>query len=120
MPIFQLEERLYKEIKRAHSLKSLGLIIDEKQNWNNHFKLLKGKIADGLLSLKQLKNIFPQSKLCSVYRVLVKRYNRYANVIWGNQSKTKFDTLQRFQGRPLSIIKYARIKDEWQGNLAET
>ena len=41
------------EIKRAHNVKSLGIIIDEKLNWNDHFKLLKGKVAAGLSSLKK-------------------------------------------------------------------
>ena len=27
------------EIKRAQNVKSLGIIIDEKLNWNDHFKL---------------------------------------------------------------------------------
>ena len=104
------------EIKRAHNVKSLGLAINEKLNWNDHFKLLKGKVGAGLSSLKQLKNILPQSKLCSVYRAFVESHIRYTDVVWGNLSKTKLHTLQRFQDRALSIIKNARIKDEWQGN----
>ena len=104
------------EIKKAHNVKSLGLLIDEKLNWNDRFKLLKGKVGAGLSSLKQLKNILPQSKSCSVYRVLVESHLRYADVVLGNQSKTTLYTLRRFQDRALSIIKVARIKDEWQGN----
>ena len=54
------------EIKRAHKVKSLGIIIDEKLNRNNHFMLLKGKLAAGLSSMKQLLNIASLSKLCSL------------------------------------------------------
>lgn len=103
------------EIKKTHNVKSLGLIIDEKLSWNDHFKLLKGKITAGLSSLKKLNNILPQSKLCSVYRALVESHIRYADVVWANLSKTKLQTLQHFQDRALSIIQHARIKDEWQG-----
>ena len=57
------------EIKRAHKVKSLGLIFDEKRSWSDHFKLLKGKVAAGSSSMKQLKNrvknILPQSQLLS-------------------------------------------------------
>ena len=87
-------------------MKSLGLMIEEKLNWNDHFKLLKGKVAAGLSSLKKLKNILPQSKLCSAYRALVESHIQYAHVVWGNLSKAKIQS---------SIIKHARIKDEWQG-----
>ena len=66
--------------------------------------------------LKKLKNILPQSKICSVYQTLVENHIRYAHVIWGNLPKTKLHTLQRFRDRALSIIKNAKIKDKWQGN----
>ena len=92
------------EIKRAHHVKYLGLVIDEKLNWDDHFKLLKGKVGAGLSSLKQLKHTLPQSKLCSLYRALVESHIRYADVVWGNLSKIKLHTLQRFQDRALSII----------------
>ena len=93
------------EIKRAHNVKSIGLVIDEELNWNDDFNFLKGKVAAGLPSLKQLKNIFPQSKSCSVYKALVEIHNRCTGYVWGNLSKTKLHTLQRFQNRALSIIK---------------
>ena len=104
------------EIKRAQNVKSLGIIIDEKLNWNDHFKLVKGQVAAGLSSLKKLKNILPLSKLCSVYQALAEIHIRYADVVWGNLPKTKLHTLQCFQDRALSIIKNAKIKDKWQGN----
>ena len=47
------------EVKRVYNAKSLGLIIDEKLNWNDHFKLLKGKVAAAFSSLKKLKMSFP-------------------------------------------------------------
>ena len=97
------------EIKRAQNVKSLVIIIDEKLNWNDHFKLLTGKVAAGFSSLKKLKNILPQSKLCSVYQALVESHIRYADVVWGNLPKTKLHTLQLFQDRALSIIKNAKI-----------
>ena len=35
--------------------------------WDEKFKTVKNKICGGLASLKKLKNILPQSELCSVY-----------------------------------------------------
>ena len=85
------------EIKRARKVKSLGLIVDEKLSWSDHFKLLKGKISAGLSSMKQLKNILSQSQLCSVYRALMESHIRYADVTWGNFPRPKVQTQQRFQ-----------------------
>ena len=61
----------------------------------------------------EIKNIIPQSKLCSVYYAIVESHLRYANEIWGSLPKTKLDTLQRLQDRARSIVENARYKDNW-------
>ena len=52
------------EIKRVEKTKSLGVIIDEGLKWKDQYKSLTGKLAGGLSSLKRLKDVLPQSKLC--------------------------------------------------------
>ena len=61
-----------KEIKRVSSTKSLGVMVDEYQNWHDQFKIVKSKICGGLASLKKLRNILPQCKFGSVYFLLLK------------------------------------------------
>ena len=72
------------EIKRAKRTISLGVIVDEGLNWEQHFKVVKGKVRGGLSSLKKLKNLVPQKQLDNVYRALIESHLRYANVIWGS------------------------------------
>ena len=74
---------------------------------------VKSKICGGLASLKELKNILPQSHLCSVYYAIVESHLRYANVIWGSLPARKIETPQRLQNRPQLIIETARVKDNW-------
>ena len=83
------------DIKRVDKTKSLGVIVDEKLNWDEHFKPTKGKMSGGLAALKKLKNIVPQSQFCNVYYALIESHLRYADVIWGNLSETKLAALQR-------------------------
>ena len=104
------------DIKRVDKTKSLGLIIDEKLNWDEQFKRTKGKMSGGLVALKKLKNIVPQSQLCNVYHALIESHLRYGDVIWGGLSKTKLAALQRLQDRACSIISNARIKDSWSAS----
>ena len=78
LPSLKLNDR---EIKRAGKVKSLGVIVDEGLTWNDQFKSLTGKLAAGLLSLKTLKDVLPQSKLCDVYRALFESHIRYGNVV---------------------------------------
>ena len=70
----------------------------------------------GLKSLKNLKNLIPQSQLDHVYRAVIESHLRYANVIWGSLPKSKLNTLQRLQDRARSIIGKARLKDNWSHN----
>ena len=55
------------DIKRVNKTKSLGVIVDEKLTWNEQFKRIKDKMSGGLAALKKLKNVVPQSQLCSVH-----------------------------------------------------
>ena len=100
------------EIKRVQKSKSLGVIIDESLTWDEQFKAVKSKVCGGLSALKKLKNIIPQSQLCSVFHAIVESHLHYADVIWGSLSKTRLDTLQRLHNRAHAIIESARIKDE--------
>ena len=101
------------EIKRVEKAKSLGVIIDEGLKWKDQYKSLAGKLAGGLSSLKKLKDVLPQSKLCDVYHALFESHIRYGNVVWGSISSSELQALQRLQNRALSIIERARFKDPW-------
>ena len=93
--------------------KSLGVIIDEGLKWKDQYKSLIGKLAGGLSSLKKLKDVLPQSKLCDVYHALFESHIRYGDVVWGTISSSELQTLQSLQNRALSIINRAKFQDLW-------
>ena len=101
------------EIKRVEKTKSLGVIIDEGLKWKDQYKSLTGKLAGGLSSLRKLKDVLPQSKLCDVYHARFESHIRYGNFVWGSISSSELQALQRLQNRALSIIERARFKDTW-------
>ena len=101
------------EIKRVEKTKYLGIIIDENLNWDEQFKRIRSKINTGLMSLKQFKNILPQSLLCCVYYGLVEGHLRHGDVVWGSLNTSKIIALQRLQNRTCCIIENAKIKDSW-------
>ena len=105
------------DIKQVKKTKSLGVVVDERLNWEEQFQTVIRKVHGGLASLKKLKNILPQSQLSNVYRALVESHMRYADVIWGSLSKSRKESLQRLQDRAISIIETSRIKDEWSTNF---
>ena len=105
------------EIKRVANTKSLGIIVDEGLNWEQQFKTVYNKSRGGLDSLKRLKNIFSQSSLSNVYRALVESNMRYADVIWGNLSNSKIESLQRLQDRIKSVMVYKILNQLCPENL---
>ena len=101
------------EVERVGKLKSLGVIVDERLPWNDQFKSLMGKLAAGFASLKKLKDVLSQSKLCDIHRALFESHLRYANALWGSISSAELQMLQRLHNRAPSIIESARSKDPW-------
>ena len=105
------------ELNRVLQTKSLGVIVDGNLKWDEHYKVVKGKIYGGLASLRKLRNILSQSKLCNVYHAVVESHLRYADVIWRSLPETKLMTLQQLQNMAKMIIKNAKHKDEWSDSL---
>ena len=87
------------EIMRVAKTKSLGIKMDERINLDEEFNKMKGRISGGLKSLEKLNNLIPLTQLDHVYRAFIESHLRYANVIWGNLSNTKLNTLQNLQAR---------------------
>ena len=67
--------------------------------------------------MNKLKDGFPQSKLCDIYRALIEGHLRHGNVVWRSLSSAELQTLERLQNRALSIIESARFKDTWDKNF---
>ena len=75
--------------------KYLGVIIDENlDDWDEQFTRIRSKLGAGLVSLKRVKNILPQSQLYYVYYGLVESHLRYGDIVYGSLNKTKLATLQ--------------------------
>ena len=87
-------------ITRVTKAKSLGVNVDENLKWDEHYNTVKGKICGGLASLKKLKNIIPQRKLCSVYYAIIESHLCYANEIWAVFQKQNLIPSNAYRIRP--------------------
>ena len=85
------------EIKRVEREKYLGLTIVESLSWNQHYKIVKGKLKGGLTSVRNLREMLPQSQLFLVYQALVESHLRYGNLTWGHLPEKKLCSLQKIQ-----------------------
>ena len=71
-------------IKQEHSIKYLGVMIDENLNWKSHVSLIECKIKRAIGMLSKLRHFVTRSILVSLYYSLIYPYLTYGIVIWGN------------------------------------
>ena len=102
------------EIKRDRKTMYLGLTVDESLSWNQQHNIVKGKLKEGLDSMRKLLKMLPQSKLSQVHRVLVEGHLRYGNLLLGHLSANKLYNLRKLQDREITVIQSAPFKDRAQ------
>ena len=84
-------------INEVTETKFLGVILDNKLNWNAHIKYISKKISKSVSILQMLKFTFPSKILKSLYHSLVYPYYTYCNLIWGNAPSTYIEPLVLLQ-----------------------
>ena len=78
------------------SYKYLGVVIDEKLNWDAHIKHITPKISKACGALARLRNCISIEVIKNVYHALIYSYLRYGILIWGNASQSVLAPLQIF------------------------
>ena len=70
------------ELNRVFKTKSFRVTVDANLKWDEHDKIVKGNFCGALASLRTLRNISPQSKLCSVYQTVVRPISCLSMLLW--------------------------------------
>ena len=71
------------EISRVDTFNFLGLQINENLKWNTHIDHISQKNSRIKSLLNQLKMIFPQEILLSIYNTLILPHLNYCILSWG-------------------------------------
>nr|XP_058947926.1 uncharacterized protein LOC131775812 [Pocillopora verrucosa] len=95
------------QVSQVTATKSLGVIIDDKLDWQSHIEKLTKKIAYGIGALKRIRHLIPASTLHLVYQALVKPHFDYCDIVWGNCGKTLQDKLQKLQNRAARVLTFS-------------
>ena len=75
-------------ITRVNSTKFLGMIIDDKLNWQDHISHTKNKMSSGLYALNKSKHVLGKNHLKTLYHSLIHPYLSYGILLWGSASKS--------------------------------
>lgn len=91
-------------IKRTDSTKFLGVIINEKLNWNQHIAAIKQKMSRHIGIMYKLKGIIPLSARLSIYHSFVQSHLNYCSLIWGFSTKSNINSIFAIQKKGIRAI----------------
>ena len=101
---------------RTESTKLLGIIIDEGQDWQAHFKSLKSSLNSRLFIIRRIARQIPKTKIISIVHSLWVSKLRYGlqlcTKVFLPEDERKAASLQLTQNRLLRALNNTRIKDK--------
>ena len=93
-----------KPIEQKQAARFLGVIIDNKLNWNQHIRAIKTKMARYQGILYKLKSILPQAARLSIFHSFIQSHLNYCSLIWGFASKSNIELLFRAQKKGIRAV----------------
>ena len=79
-----------KSVKQAPSKKHLGLILDNKFNFQEYLKNILNKVNKTIGLLHTLENILPREPLLTIYKSFVRPHLDYGDVIYDQHYNNSF------------------------------
>ena len=105
-------------VDRTKTAKLLGMMIEESQDWNEHFKQLKSALNRRLFVIRRIKRQIPTDKLMTIVHSLWVSKIRYGlqlcTKVYTNADTTRsgpMKSLQLTQNRMLRAINGSRTSD---------
>jgi len=98
--------RVKKEDK-VPAIKYLGVYFDPNLNFKFHTQMLCKKISKSIYAIRTVKNILPESALCSLYFALLHSHLVYAVQIWSSGSGSNMESMFKLQKKAIRIISNA-------------
>ena len=93
-----------KKLKMVDRTRFLGVIIDDKLNWDHHIEYLEKKMLSTIVLVKRIRKMVPESHYKSIYHSLFESHLSYGISCWGGAYSSKLDTLFRLQKRCIRIL----------------
>ena len=91
-------------LEQVHSLKYLGIVVDESLSWSDHCDYLVKRCRPVLRQLYLLRNILPHKNLIIVYNALFQSIITYCITVWGNTHFNKIKKIKVLQNSLMRII----------------
>ncbi len=99
-------------IERVENCKYLGVILDDKLNWNSHIQSITNSLVKISSAFKLINHIVPTKFRFDLYYAYVYSKLAYGIEVYGHASNTSMKCLQVQQNRILKIL----FKKDWYTN----
>ena len=92
------------KLKKVDKVKFLGVVIDDKLNWEAHVEHLKEKLNSSIVVIKRIKKFVPQSEYLKIYNELFKSHLSYCISSWGGIPRYRVESLFSIQKRCIRLL----------------
>lgn len=92
------------KLKKVDKVKFLGIIIDDKLNWEAQVDHLVTKLNSSLIMIKRIKKFIPESEYTKIYNSLFKSHITYCISCWGGISNYKTEKIFSIQKRCIRLL----------------
>ena len=92
------------KLKKVDKIKFLGVIIDDKLNWEAHIEYLKAKVNLSIIMIKRIKKFIPRPEFKKIYDALFKSHMSYCISSWGGVSDYKLQSIFAIQKRCVRLL----------------
>ena len=91
-------------IERKTEARFLGVIFDEKLNWNSHVTHLKAKMSRYVGIMYKVKRYLPLQARLQVFHSFVQSHLNYCSLVWGFSSKSNIRTIFSKQKKGIRAV----------------
>ena len=99
------------KLKIVDMAKYLGVIIDNKLNWNEHIKAINLKLSKGIGLLSKIRHFVPKTVLRSLYYAFINPHIDYNLLNWSLSSETNLNSVNINMKKALRIMCFKK-RDE--------
>ena len=92
------------KIKKVDKVKFLGVIIDDKLNWEAQIDHLENKLKCSIIMIKRIRKYIPKSEYLRIYNALFVSHLTYCISSWGGVSNQKLQKLFVIQKRCVRML----------------
>ena len=93
-----------KKLKKVDKVKFLGVIIDDKLNWEDQIDHIEVKLNCSIVMIKRIKRFIPKSEYMKIYNALFMSHLTYCISCWGGIPVSKLQKIFAIQKRCVRLL----------------